>query len=102
MIKKQIKMFLMIFCLLFVSTTAVCWMTPVTAEAASVKQGLVKENGKYYYYAVNKAGKSVKVTEKWKTVKVTKNGKTSYSRYYFGKNGAAYAGSEKLGVNTCS
>ena len=41
MIKKQIKMFLMIFCLLFVSTTAVCWMTPVTAEAASVKQGLV-------------------------------------------------------------
>ena len=63
MIKKQIKMFLMIFCLLFVSTTAVCWMTPVTAEAASVKQGLVKENGKYYYYAVNKAGKSVKVTE---------------------------------------
>ena len=93
-------MFLMIFCLLFVSTTAVCWMTPVTAEAASVKQGLVKENGKYYYYAVNKAGKSVKVTEKWKTVKVTKNGKTSYSRYYFGKNGAAYAGSEKLGVKT--
>lgn len=93
-------MFLMIFCLLFVSATAVCWMTPVTAEAASVKQGLVKENGKYYYYAVNKAGKSVKVTEKWKTVKVTKNGKTSYSRYYFGKNGAAYAGSEKLGVKT--
>lgn len=61
-------MFLMIFCLLFVSTTAVCWMTPVTAEAASVKQGLVKENGKYYYYAVNKAGKSVKVTEKWKDI----------------------------------
>ena len=93
-------MCLMIFCLLFVSTTAVCWMTPVTAEAASVKKGLVQENGKYYYYAVNKAGKSVKVTEKWKTVKVTKNGKTSYSRYYFGKNGAAYAGSEKLGVKT--
>lgn len=93
-------MFCMIFCLLLASVSAVCWLTPVTAEAADAKEGLVKENGKYYYYAVNKSGKSVKVTEKWKTVKVTKNGKTSYSRYYFGKNGAAYAGSVKAGVKT--
>lgn len=85
-------MFLMIFCLLFVSTTAVCWMTPVTAEAASVKQGLVKENGKYYYYAVNKAGKSVKVTEKWKTVKSHKKWKDILQQILFRKERSSLCG----------
>ena len=46
MIKKQIKMFLMIFCLLFASASAVFWLTPVSTEAANTgdaKTGLVKE-----------------------------------------------------------
>lgn len=103
MIKKQIHMFLMIFCLLFASVSAVYWLTPVSAEAAdtnAAKTGLVKEKGKYYFYVVNKDGKSEKITNKWRSVKVTSNGKTSTYRYYFGKDGAAYAGSVKLGVKT--
>lgn len=103
MIKKQIRMFLMIFCLLFTSASAVFWLTPVSTEAADTgdaKTGLVKEKGKYYYYVINKNGQSEKVTNKWKTVKVTKKGKIYSYRYYFGKNGAAYSGSVKLGVKT--
>ena len=49
MIKKQIKMFLMIFCLLFASASAVCWMTPVSTEAADTgdaKTGSGKRKGK--------------------------------------------------------
>ena len=67
MIKKQIKMFLMIFCLLFASASAVFWLTPVSTEAADTgdaKTGLVKEKGKYYYYVINKNGQSEKVTNK--------------------------------------
>ena len=63
MIKKQIKMFLMIFCLLFASASAVFWLTPVSTEAANTgdaKTGLVKEKGKYYYYVINKNGQSEK------------------------------------------
>lgn len=103
MIKKQVKMFLMIFCLLFVSASTFFWLTPVSTEAADTsvaKKGLVKEKGKYYYYVINADGQSEKVTNKWKTVKVTKNGKTATYKYYFGKDGAAYAGSVKLGVKT--
>ena len=67
------------------------------------RQGLVKEKGKYYYYVINKNGQSEKVTNKWKTVKVTKKGKIYSYRYYFGKNGAAYSGSvEAWCKNTCS
>lgn len=64
-------------------------MLTVRAEAAaakktaSVKSGLKKEQGKYVYYV---KGKKVKNT--WKTV-----GKF---RYYFGKNGAALQGLQKI------
>ena len=52
-----------------------------TAEAATVKQGLVKVKNKYYYY--NAKGKKVK--NKWVTVKV----KGKKQKYYFNKKGAA-------------
>jgi hypothetical protein len=68
---------------------------PVTVEAAAVKNGLKKENGKYYYY-VN----GTKVKNTWKTVKTTSNGKTVSYKYYFGSNGAAYAGKTVYGVRT--
>lgn len=55
----------------------------VTEAAAAVKSGLVKENGKYYYYA---KGKKVKNT--WKKV-------GSY-KYYFGSGGAACTGVKKI------
>lgn len=103
MIKKQIRIFLMLFCFLFASVSAICWQTPVSAEAADTndaKTGLVKEKGKYYYYVINEDGQSERIINKWKNVKITKNGKTSTYRYYFGKDGAAYAGSVKLGVKT--
>lgn len=96
-------MFLMIFCLLVVSTSAAFWFTPVSIKAADTsdtKTGLVKEKGKYYYYVLNEEGQPEKVTNKWKTIKITKNGKTSTYKYYFGKDGAAYAGSVKIGVKT--
>ena len=48
-----------------------------TAEAATVKQGLVKVKNKYYYY--NAKGKKVK--NKWVTVKV----KGKKQKYYFNK-----------------
>ena len=50
-----------------------------TAEAATVKQGLVKVKNKYYYY--NAKGKKVK--NKWVTVKV----KGKKQKYYFNKKG---------------
>lgn len=61
-----------------------------TVQAASVKSGLKKENGKYYYYVKGK-----KVENTWITVKVS--GK-SY-KYYFAKNGAAYMGSKTYGAS---
>ena len=100
MINKKLRIVLMVFCLLFASVSAFCVLTPVSTKAATVKKGLVKENGKYYYYVVKKNCESEKLKEKWKNIKVTKNGKTTTYRYYFGKNGAAYAGSVKFGVKT--
>ena len=55
-----------------------------TAEAATVKQGLVKVKNKYYYY--NAKGKKVK--NKWVKVKV----KGKKQKYYFNKKGAALTG----------
>ena len=88
MIKKQIKMFLMIFCLLFASASAVFWLTPVSTEAANTgdaKTGLVKEKGKYYYYVINKNGQSEKVTNKWKTVKDYQKRKDLFIQILFWK-----------------
>ncbi|MDY3920167.1 MAG: hypothetical protein SOZ59_14440 [Candidatus Limivivens sp.] len=52
-------------------------------QAATVKKGLKKENGKYYYYVNGK-----KLKSSWKTI-------GSY-RYYFGKDGSAYTGRKKI------
>ena len=61
---------------------------------ATVKKGLVKEKGKYYFYEVKEDGTSVRIKNKWKNVKDAKTKKTY--RYYFGKDGAAYAGSKDM------
>ncbi len=55
-----------------------------TAEATTVKQGLVKVKNKYYYY--NAKGKKVK--NKWVTVKV----KGKKQKYYFNKREAPLTG----------
>lgn len=96
--KKQIKSFSVVICLFLLSVFAMC-ISSTTVQAAA-KKGLVKEKGKYYYYVLKKDGTSEKATETWKTVKVKKNGKTISYKYYFGKNGAAYAGSTKNGIKT--
>ena len=76
-----------VLCLLFVQMPAITEKTAVQVEAATVKKGLKKENGKYYYYVNNKKVKNV-----WKNVTQKVNGKKVTYRYYFGSNGAAYAG----------
>lgn len=86
---------------LAVVLSAFCLQAPVTAVtepavvmAAEVKSGLQRENGKIYFYQNGK-----KVVNTWKTVKEIKKGKAIVSRYYFGPNGAAYAGKKVYGVN---
>jgi hypothetical protein len=88
--KRWLRFLLLILCLMFVQLPAIGGTSvPARVEAATVKKGLKKEGGKYYYY---QNGKKVKNT--WKTVKTTKNGKTVSYKYYFGSNGAAYAGTK--------
>lgn len=67
-----------------VSSISPAALSMQTAEAATVKQGLVKVKNKYYYY--NAKGKKVK--NKWVTVKV----KGKKQKYYFNKKGAALTG----------
>lgn len=94
--KKWKRILAIVLCLTFVSVPADVLTQPIAVEAAA-KSGLVKENGKYYYYA---KGKILKNT--WKTVAITSNGKKTNYRYYFGKDGAAYAGKKIYGINTPS
>ena len=61
-----------------------------TLQTAAKKNGLKLEKGKYYYYK-----NGVKVKKKWLTLK--RGGK--YYKYYFGSNGAAYAGTKEYGVS---
>lgn len=84
--KRWKKILALLLCLCFVQAPLASVSMPIVAEAAA-KSGLKKESGKYYYYS---AGKKIK--NKWKTIKSTENGKTVKYRYYFGSNGAAYAG----------
>lgn len=62
--------------------------------AATVKNGLKKEGGEYYYYV---KGKKVKNT--WKSVTVTNKitGKKVTYRYYFSNTGKAYKGGTFFG-----
>lgn len=78
---KRMKMIAMLLALALCLQTPVC---TVNVQAATVKSGLVKKSGKYYFYS-----KGAKLKNRWKS---TKSGK-----YYFGKNGAAYAGKKLYG-----
>ncbi len=58
--------------------------TPVEVSAKTVKKGLKKEKGNYYFYQKGK-----KVKKQWKTIKK--------KTYYFKNNGAAAIGWNKIG-----
>lgn len=90
--KKWKKLLIFVLCLMLVQVPVVTVSSTKTVQAATVKKGLKKERGQYYYY---KNGK--KVTNKWVTVKVKEKGKTVSYRYYFGKNGAAYKAVKSFG-----
>ena len=92
--KKWKKILAVMLCLLFVQAPVISMTEPVAVEAATVKSGLKKEKGKYYFYV-----KGNKVKNTWRTIKVKSNGKTVSYRYYFGKDGAAYMGRRVGGVN---
>lgn len=63
------------------------------AANASVKEGLKKESGNYYFYSNGK-----KLKNRWKNiVRKTKDGTVKY-RYYFGSDGAAVRGGKSAGV----
>ena len=87
--------------LFMVEAPAVCSMPVYSVAAAEttvqdtdVLKGLVKENGKYYYYVDGKMQKG------WQNVTTTKsNGQSVTYRYYFGANGAAYAGTKVYGTS---
>lgn len=91
--KKWKKLLLFVLCLMLVQVPVMTVSSTKTVQAATVKKGLKKEKGKYYYY---KNGKKVK--NKWVTVKTKENGKTVSNRYYFGKNGAAYVAAKGSGT----
>ncbi len=83
---KQLKKIVMMLVLAMMLTSvpaAVQAASVQSVQTATVKNGLRKENGKYYYYVKGK-----KLLSSWKTI--TQSG-VAY-RYYFGANGAAYAG----------
>ncbi|MDD7218459.1 MAG: hypothetical protein PUI16_00440 [Clostridia bacterium] len=90
--KKCSKILMLVFCLLMVQIPIITVASGETVQAATAKSGLKKEKGKYYYY---EKGKKVKNT--WKTIKTRENGKTVSFRYYFGKDGAAYAAGASFG-----
>lgn len=92
--KKWKRLLAIMLCIFCVQVPVVTMPQTAMAAETAVKQGLKREGSKYYYY-VN----GVKVTNTWKTVSYTSNGKTVSYRYYFGANGAAYAGRKYNGVN---
>ena len=85
--KKLKKVIALVLCLLFVQAA---WLPAAQkVEAGECKKnGLVcsSTTGKCYYYK-----NDVKQTNCWKTI--------NNKRYYFGKNGAAYAAEKTEGVN---
>lgn len=96
--KKWIKILAMVLCLMLVQLPVLEPVTTLqTVQAATtktVKNGLKKENGQYYYYVKGK-----KVKNAWKTVTVANSKthkKTSY-RYYFTGTGRAYKGGTSWG-----
>lgn len=90
--KKLKKLVIFALCLMLLQVPVTHITQPVTVQAA-VKSGLKKERGKYYYYSNGR-----KIRNQWKTIKVKIKGKTYPYRYYFGKDGAAYKGTKRYGV----
>ena len=73
MLKKSVKIILTVFCLLFVSVSAVSVDAAETTQTTqsgqtTVKKGLIKEKGKYYFYVVKEDGTSARIKNKWKNV----------------------------------
>lgn len=91
--KKWKRILAVILCLLCVQVPILPETGAVQVQAATAKSGLKKENGKYYYYSNGKKVKSI-----WKSITTTSNGKKVTYRYYFGKDGAAYAGKKVNGA----
>ena len=83
--KEMKKLLFALLCLVLVQTVFISGSAVTEVKAATVKSGLKKEKGNYYYYVKGK-----KITNQWKTIKTTSKGKTTSYKYYFGKNGAAY------------
>ena len=93
--KKWKRILALLFCLCFAQALPVFLSAPLMVQAAE-KSGLQKENGKYYYYSGGK-----KVKNKWESTKeMTAGGQTVTYRYYFGSNGAAYAGKRSGDIMT--
>lgn len=84
-VKKWKKILVLLFCLSLVRIFGPG--SPATVQAAG-KTGLFRDGGKYYYYSNDK-----KQTGKWKNIKLNTAGKKVKYRFYFGSDGAAYAGS---------
>lgn len=80
------KVILLVLCIILAQNILCCPEAGETVQAATIRKGLIKEGNHYFFYINNK-----RVTNTWKTVKTTANGKTVYYRYYFGSNGKAYA-----------
>ena len=85
---KRLKTVLLLLMLSFCIQITAAPGTVNAAGATVKKTGLVKQKGKYFYYQKGK-----KLKSQWKTVTV----KGKKYRYYFGKDGAAYAGKVKYG-----
>ncbi len=82
--KKTARVLIMVLCLTLVAPAFLTMPASYAAGETTKKKGLVKENGKYYYYKKD----GVKLKNSWKTI-TNENG--SKDKYYFGTNGAAYA-----------
>ena len=68
--KKCKKILILVLCLLMVQIPVLTVSPAETVQAATVKSGLKKEKGKYYYYEKGK-----KVQNTWKTIKTKETGK---------------------------
>lgn len=93
--KKAKKLILILMCLLLAQVAVPSLQAAQNVQAATVNNGLKKENGKYYYYNNGK-----KVTNRFVKVAVSKkaDGTVVYKKMYFGAKGAAYTATETTGV----
>lgn len=91
--KKWKRILAVVLCMACMQVPVITETGAVQVQAATVKKGLKKEGTRYYYYE-----NGVRVKNAWRTVSKIQNGKTVSYRYYFDKNGVAYAGKKVNGV----